>query len=590
MIKAGIAYLVVAWLILQVLAILFPAFEASSGALKTTIIILAVGFPIWLIIAWIYDFSPEGIKKSDTVSFDSEVSKKENIRLNRVIIGGLSIAVILLAFNTFILKDRLDAATSKLYSEAISTNYESSIAILAFKDLSHDKDQEGFLDGLIESIYNRLVKYKTLKVISPTSSNTYKNKNIGIDSIGKELDVSFVLEGSVLKEADVFQININLVNTSDGSALWSKTFDGKVEDVLYTYHEISQKVAQYLKLTVEHKDVRLRKVDPEAYELYLKAETAIDYHTDSTTIAAEEYIKRSLNIDDTYAPAWGTKAHVIYWKSYWRTKLKIEGEEKEGIKAAKRAIELDPDLYNGYLWLSEYQWRKRDIVGYQENFNKVLELAPNNAEAISNAAIRALRTNKLEQARELLKKSRLLDPLNWQVNKYSGWIETYFGNYDEALSHFINQKENMIKEHVTDYSIAYVYYYMGRYEKALEELEKEYFEYYRFMLKSVILYDMGNIEESDRYLERLKNKDFSIEGWANYSDECVYYDIGTIYAYRGDKDNAFKYLNKGLKWIYDYPQIFFAHPHSKNLHDDPRWDKLLDKIGQEFNYDYNKKQ
>ena len=590
MIKAGIAYLVVAWLILQVISVLLPMLGLSVDISKPVLIILAVGFPIWLIIAWIYDFSPEGIKKSDTVSYDSEVSKKENIRLNRVIIGALSIAVILLIFNTFRIKDNLEAKMSALYSEAFAANYNSSIAILAFDDLSLEKDQEYFLDGLSRSIYQALIKYKDLKVISPTSSFTFKDKNVGIDSIGKELDVSYVLEGSVLKSADVFRININLVNTSDGSALWSKTFEEEVKDVHYIYDEISQKVAQYLKLTVEHRDVRLRKVDPEAYDLYLKAETAVNKWTDSTTLAAERYIKKSLSIDDTYAPAWSTLAHVFDMKSFWRVKLKSEGDVKRGIDAARKAIELDPNLSTGYRWLAEFQWRTRDIDGYQKNLNKVLELAPNDADAIYYAGFCSLRTNRLEDAYKFLNKARLIDPKNLNVSRSLGMIDLYFGNYDDALSNLTFYRDNMFGNHHSDGIIGLAHYFKGDPERALEEVEKEYFEYYKFIDKSIILYSLGEIEESDYYLNRLKAKDFRIEeDFANYTDEDLYAQIGMIYAMRGDKDAAFEYLDKSLKWIYSYPQAVFNRVQYKSLHDDPRWDKLLDMIGREFNYDFKNK-
>lgn len=592
-IKAGIAYLVVAWIIVQVLSIVFPAFKASPNALRTAIIILGIGLPIWLIISWIYDFTPEGIKKTDAVVYDSKAAKKKNIRLNRVIIGSLSIAVILLAFTTFSIKNKLDTVSSKLYANALMTNYSSSIAVLAFEDLSPEKDQAYFADGLSRSIYDRLVRYKKLKVISPTSSFRFKDKDVSIGVIGEELDVSYVLEGSVLKFGDKYRVNINLVNTKDGSAIWSKSYDEKPEDLLYTYDNIAQQVAQYLKLTVEHEDVRLRKVDPEAYILYLKAGNSMEKQHDSTILAAEKYINKSLNIDPTYAPAWSRKSQVINYKSYWRTKLKIDGEEKEGIKAAKKSIELDPEHYSGYLLLSRYRWRSRDMIGFQENLYKVLELAPNNAEALIYSAQCAMRINKLEEARKLLEKARLLDPENNILYMYLGNLELHRENYDEALYYFTRLRDvwaNLKSEaHADDYYVALAYYYKGQPEKALEELEKEYFEYYKFLLKCIIFYDMGKLEESDYYLERLKTKNFSKKDWMLYSDAGVYSDIAQIYALRGDKDNAFKYLEKSFWWINHFPEFFFFQTSYRELYDDRRWETILDKLSKEFNYNFNNK-
>ena len=225
-------------------------------------------------------------------------------------------------------------------------------------------------------------------------------------------------------------------------------------------------------------------------------------------------------------------------------------------------------------------------MDYEENLKKALELEPNSAKVIYYAAFCHLRTNKLKKGRQFLKKARVLDPKNIDIILYDGQIELYFGNYDEAILSFKAYNDNMFGNHQSYSLIALAYFYEGRPEEALEIVEKEYFEYYKFIAKSIIFFGMDRKEESDVFLEKIEQKDFSIAGFANYTDAGLYADIASIYGFRGDKDAAFQYLDKSLDWIYAYPQVFFPRPEFKSLYDDPRWDTLLDKIGDEFNYNF----
>ena len=176
-VKAGIAYLVVAWLVLQVLDLLLDAFELGPGWMQASIITLSVGFPIWLILAWVYDFSWGSIQKTEDVPFDPEVSRKKNIGLNRVIIGGLSIAVILLVANTFRLANKIE----------FEEDGRLTLAVLPFDNFSPDPNNEWIGDGVTEDLLTQLSKIDTFRVISRTSVMRYKNMEMSIPDIAKEL-------------------------------------------------------------------------------------------------------------------------------------------------------------------------------------------------------------------------------------------------------------------------------------------------------------------------------------------------------------------------------------------------------------------
>ena len=205
-IKAGLAYLIVAWLITQVLSIVLPTFEAPPSILKSVLIIILIGFPVWIVFSWIYEFTPDGIIKTTNIEPKNSMMPKTGSRLNKVIIFSLFLAVIVLVIDKF-------------YNKPVQVlNYgDKSIAVLAFADMSPDKNHEYFSDGISEELLNILVKIPELKVISRTSSFSYKEKDLTATEIGKELKVSHILEGSIRKAGNTVRITAQLINTKDGS-------------------------------------------------------------------------------------------------------------------------------------------------------------------------------------------------------------------------------------------------------------------------------------------------------------------------------------------------------------------------------------
>jgi predicted Zn-dependent protease len=262
-----------------------------------------------------------------------------------------------------------------------------------------------------------------------------------------------------------------------------------------------------------------------------------------------------------------------------------QGGAVSGMQAARKAIELDPGHSLGYLWLSNYQWRMREVKGFQENLKKALQTGPNQSSTIYFAGWSALKTNKLESAYEFFKKAKILGPKNWELYFDLGRLDLYFEKYDEAILNvniYINNTSN--KYGIYDV-LAQIYLNKGNYKEALEAIEKEPIEYYRWWTKSHILYKMNKKEESEQLLNRLKNEEFSIADHANYTESALNLCIASIYVYRGNKNKAFDYLDNSLDYIYEYSDWFFPLPEFKILYDDPRWNILLDKIENEFNYD-----
>ncbi|NNJ89495.1 MAG: hypothetical protein HKP53_08835, partial [Eudoraea sp.] len=375
-IKSAIAYLVVAWLITQVIATVLPVFGTPDYLLKWSLIILALGFPVWLIFAWVYEITPEGIRKTIDIEPDESISHKTSSRLNKLIISTLTLALVVLLVDKF----SSDSAQVVEYGD-------KSIAVMAFADMSPKQDHEYFSDGISEELLNLLAKVPELKVISRTSSFSYKGKDTKATEIGNELKVSHILEGSIRKAGNMIRVTAQLINTSDGAHEWSHTYDRQLDSIFKIQDEIAAEVSKELKLSLLGEPLKSKTVDPEAYNLYLQANHLTKLTTKEAYIEAEAKIKESIALDSTYAPAWRCLAGIYDTGTY---NFSIR-EPKEGIplglEAAHKAIELDPDLGYSYATLASLQELNWDFERSAKNMNKALELLPNDGIIIGTAAL-----------------------------------------------------------------------------------------------------------------------------------------------------------------------------------------------------------
>jgi len=581
-VKAGIAYLVVAWLLIQVLSILFPVFKTPDWVMQLSVIVLAIGFPIWLILAWVYDFSWGSIQKTEDVPFDAEVSRKKNVGLNRVIIGGLAIAVILLVVNTL----RLSSKVDKIEGQYLSMEFTNSLAILPFEDLSPKKDQRYFSDGLARSIYDRLASYKDLKLISPTSSFQYRNKDVSIEVIAGELGVRYILEGNVQLFDKRYRASINLVDTKDGTTIWSKIFDDTLEDVLDTYDEVAQNVGQYLNVTIANADVRNRKVDPEAYLLCLRATDTLQSNSykKEYALVADSLIRESIRLDPTYALSHAILSMTTLHKGLYGGEYSYDQALAIGLRAARKAVELEPEDFYGYNWLSNWQWHSKNAKASNEALNMAWKLVPNSADVIYYAAFQARRQNRLKDCLNYSERSVALDPKNPEPYYEIVTSNYMLGDFERA-EWALRQSYEHKHEDVYFYGdLGYLYFLKGDFEKALEYSGKCEIEHSRYYNQSLMFYSKGDLIQADSTLTLLRG----LPNDENYDLNTDFY-LSMVYAFRGENDLAFEHLDRSEDYIKVYLEFFFTVPEFKNLYDDPRWDSFIDNLSQEFNYDFKHK-
>ena len=562
-IKAGLAYLIVAWLITQVLSIVLPTFEAPPYILKSILLILLIGFPVWIVFSWIYEFTPKGIKKTIDIEPEISIMPKTGSKLNKVIIFSLSLAVIVLVI------DRISNKPVKVLNLG-----EKSIAVLAFADMSPEKDHEYFSDGISEELLNILVKIPDLKVISRTSSFSYKNKNLTATEIGGELNVSHILEGSIRKAGNTVRITAQLINTNDGSHLWSKTYDRNLDSIFKIQDEIAGEVSNQLELSLLGTSRRTKTPITEAYNLFLQANHLIRQNTKESYLLAEDVVKQAIAIDSTYSDAWDLLGSIYNTGSYNFSIGNVKESTSKGIKAIEKAIELDPnsaDAYASLASLKERIWMFEESSRYM---SRALELEPNNAVIIGTAALHTF--GDIEKSAELIKKAIKLDPLVYTNYFNLGFANYRLGRLEEAMEAFNKYALYYPNSQILHYMKGKVLLAQGKMEEALEEFKQEEHEFFSIYGMNFILYAIGGETNSksvfNEFLERNSQTDP-----ANTAD---------LYAFRGDYDNAFKYLNEAFN-IKDPVLIeALSYPSFKPMYKNPRWKELIEKIDLPENHGY----
>lgn len=562
-IKAGLAYLIIAWLITQVLSIVLPTFEAPPYILKSALIVILIGFPIWIVFSWIYEFTPEGIKKTIDIEPDVSMMPKTGSKLNKVIIFTLSLVVIILVIDRFINKP-----------VQVLNLGEKSIAVLAFADMSPKKDHEYFSDGISEELLNILVKIPELKVISRTSSFSYKNKNLTATEIGEELKVSHILEGSIRKSGNTVRITAQLINTNDGSHVWSNTYDRNLDSIFKIQDEIAAEVSKQLEFSILGKSERTYTPVIEAYNLYLQANHLTRQNTKESYLLAEDIVKKAIAIDSSYSDAWDLLGSIYNTGSYNFSIGDIQESTAKGIKAIEKAIELDPNSADAYASLASLKgriWKFEESARYM---NRALELEPNNAVIIGTAALHTF--GDIEKSVELIKKAIKLDPLVFTNYFNLGFSYYRLGHLEEAMVAFNKYTIYYPNSQILHYMKGQVLLAQGKNEEALEEFKQEKHEFFSLYGMNFILYAMGDESKSKAIFNEFLEK-FSQTDPANTAD---------LYAFRGDYEQAFVYLNRAFDIKDPVLMEALSYPSFKPMYKDPRWKAFIERIDLPKDYGY----
>ena len=375
---AGV-YAVVGWILMQVVAVMTPALNLPDWVDSFFAVALIIGFPIAILLAWAFEMTPEGVKRTEHVADGDSVTDKTGRKLDFAILGGLVLVGVLVVGSRFMpQKNAAPDVTVQAETTETVTNAIPSIAVLPFADLSPAGDQEYFSDGIAEEILNVLVGVKGLSVASRTSSFQFKGRDIGIPEIAKKLDVQHVLEGSVRKSGNTLRITAQLIDTSNDRHLWSDTFDRPLtaENIFEIQDEIAQAIVDALGESIDvlantKVVVNVPTDNLSAYELFLQARPL--YQARNDLDKADVLLIRALELDPQYAGAWEMRAALqSLMVEYNYASTPRDEVEKKTLEFAQRALALNADSATALATVAKLKADNAFALRARGDFNEIL--------------------------------------------------------------------------------------------------------------------------------------------------------------------------------------------------------------------------
>jgi TolB-like protein/Tfp pilus assembly protein PilF len=423
--KVAVAYGIVGWLLIQIATQVFPFLEIPNWVVRLVIAAVAIGFPIALVIAWAFELTPSGLKRTEDVDLSGERVPKKHAWIVVVIVGAV-LSVGLFFFG------RYSAQTPRSTEAATNASIpQKSIAVLPFENLSDDKNAAYFADGIQDEILTKLAGIADLKVISRTSTAKYKSKPEDLRTVSQQLGVATVLEGSVQKAADKVRVNVQLIDARADSHLWAKTYDRDMKDVFQIQTEVAQEIADSLQAKLSPAEANTvasaPTKDTQAYDLFLKGEfeqrvANSNFRPESFDQAARWY-KEAIARDPNFALAIAQLA-ICQLRRHWLTDPLSEADLMEAGRLAKQALTLAPDLPEAHIALGLFHYYGfREYEQALTEFQRALELRPNYSLALQFIAFVHRRQGKWDRTLDELKKSMVQDPGDPYVR--GGLAETY---------------------------------------------------------------------------------------------------------------------------------------------------------------------
>ena len=407
--KVAVAYAVVAWLLIQVATQVFPFFEVPNWAVRFVVLLIIIGFPIALVIAWAFELTPEGLKRTEVAdALPAQRSRSRAWIYVVLIAGALSAGLFFLG--------RFTASTKQSVSAEVSSK---SIAVLPFDNLSRDPDNAYFASGIQDEIITRLAKIADLKVISRTSTQQYQSKPGNLSEIAKQLGVANILEGSVQKAADQVRVNVQLIQVASDSHLWADTYDRKLVDIFVVESEVAKAIADALQAKLTGGEQQALAVKPtnnsEAYDAYLRGlalEVRASSPTDSEKVVG--FYERAVQLDPAFALAWARLSRAnaqLYFGGLDKTSARRDATER----ALNTAQKLQPNSPETLLAQAYYQyWVLRDYELAKATFGRVRELVPGSSDVPAALALIARRQGQWDQSVAYWEQTLALDPRNTQ--------------------------------------------------------------------------------------------------------------------------------------------------------------------------------
>jgi len=555
----GFAYAAGAWALLEVIGFAADAFQWPGVIKPFSMLVLAIGLPVAMTLAWYH-----GDRGEQSVT--------------RVELAVLTLLLCLGGGVLWLYGHRSDPTNAGVEAVPIATvqapsvatpDPRPSIAVLPFVNMSPEKDQEYFSDGLSEQMLDVLAKVPQLRVIARTSSFSFKDKEVDAATIARTLGVSHLLEGSVRKSGNRLRISAKLVRASDGSQLWSETYDRNLEDIFKVQDEIAGAVVAQLRVRMLGTSQSVdRATDPESYADYLRAMQLLRSGTRDSLAEASTLLERVVAVDDQYGPGWRLLART-YSRRAWVGFLPLHAGFAKARAAIQRAIDIDPSDAAAVAQLASLS------LSYDMNLpetarllKRALSISAQDETVLSAAASLTMLTGDGPRTIATLEELVRRDPVNGAAWDSLGFAYLTFGRTDDAIAALRKSLELEPDAVFTHEHLGEAMILSGDYDGALAEMQREPNEIMRRLGLSFVYAALGRRDESLRLLEEVgrEHPDFSSP-------------VAVGYARLGKADEAFEWLDRALKERDGGVLEVRVGPLFEPLRADPRWKPLLQRIG-----------
>jgi len=535
--RMAVLYVLATWLVMQVAGVLMDLGGLPAAAGPWLLAVLVIGFPIALVFSWFYELTPEGLALEKDVPRHESITHLTGRRIDFIVIALLCAAVLMFAVDKW----------------WVSPPPDHSIAVLAFENMSGDPGQEYFSDGISEELLNLLAKVPELQVISRSSSFSFKDKDLDIREIGKQLNVAHVLEGSVRKSGNRIRITAQLIEASSDTHVWSETFDRELGDIFAIQDEIARNVVTKLRFTLTSAVPATIATQADVFSMYLQAKHLSRKRNPKDLKKAQLLLEKALEIDPTFAPAWN-RLSIVYVDLAENALIPRDRGYALARNADEKAIVADPRFapsYAGLAWVAlSYDG---DFATAAQHLQRALEIDAYNTAVISDSAALLKTLGRLEEAILLEELNIRRDPLT--PGRYNNLAASYYyaGRLDEAEHYFRKLLQLSPKYSRGHTRLGVVLLAKQDPVSALEVIKHEVNDLSRAYGLTLAYFDNGNSEKSDEAFAQLLKK---------LPEQYGY--IAMAHAHRGEIDSAFEAM-----------ELLYARGGSNHeLRVDPRWEPL----------------
>lgn len=570
--KVAVAYIVAGWALSQGIAQVFPVFDIPNWIIRALVMLIIAGLPVALVLAWVFEITPEGIKRTETADALPVSRRPKKYGWVYVVIVGVAVSIGLFFLGRYTVSNE-----APRQSKAITGTAAKSIAVLPFDNLSRDPDNAYFAEGVQDEIITRLAKVADLKVISRTSTQHFKSAPENLPQIAKQLGVTNILEGSVQRVADQVRVNVQLINALTEEHLWADTYDRKLTDIFAVESEIAQAVAQALQATLtgsEKSSIAKKPTEnPEAYELYLKGRFFWNKRTGVDLRKAIEYFQQAIAKDPNYALAYAGVAD-----SYLLLPNYGGASTQEAVTPARaaltKALELDDSLAEAHASAALLYTLDLQLERGISELERAIQLKPNYATAHHWLGLNQMSLGRFDQAIAEEKRALELDPLSLVINADLGWVYFNARRYDEAEAQMrktLEMDENFFLAH---FYLGCVLQLKGHNAEAIPEFQKAFdlnHDLYALAMLGNAYARDGQTEKARRVLDQLNE-----EAKSRY---VAPYALALTLLGLREKEHALAELERAYQ-THDTNYLFVikTDPLLDDLRGDPRFEALVRKV------------